>query len=164
MAQLVRDVMTPNPFVLPAAVTWMEVEAVLAMRAFAVGDVLVLDNGQVCGILMDRDLIVCGIANGDYPATAKLAEICRRHLTAWSPPAPAKDAVSYTRHKAFGRFPVLETGQPNGRAALGGLAIAREPQSALGDMSAAPPNRLKRWFPYGPCTPSGPQGDMKYTH
>jgi signal-transduction protein with cAMP-binding, CBS, and nucleotidyltransferase domain len=162
MAQLVRDVVTPSPVALPATATW--VEAALAMRDFAVGDVLGLDTGRICGIVMERDLTVRGIANGDHPETVKLAEIGSRELTTLSPTDRVEDAVRDTREKVISRLPAVENGQPNGIVSLGDLAIAREPHSALSDLSAAPPNRLSRWFPRVPGTPSGRQGDMKCVH
>ena len=139
MAQLVRDVMTPNPVTLPATASL--VEAALAMRDFDVGDVLVLDNGHVYGIVTDRDLVIRGIAAGNYPATVKLAEVCSRDLTTLSPTDRVEDAVSYMREKAIRRLPVVEGGKPVGIVSLGDLAVERDPHSALSDISAAPPNR-----------------------
>jgi CBS domain-containing protein len=39
------------------------------------------------------------------------------------------------------RLPVVEAGRPVGILALGDLAVQRDPDSALGSISAAPPNR-----------------------
>ena len=44
------------------------------------------------------------------------------------------------RSKAIRHLPVVEGGQPVGMVSLGALAVARDPGSALGDISAAPPN------------------------
>jgi CBS domain-containing protein len=139
MAQLVRDVMTPDPVALPATASL--VEAALAMRDFDVGDVLVLDNGQVCGIVTDRDIVIRGIAGGNYPATVKLGEICSRDLTTLSPTDSVDEAVSRMREKSIRRLPVVEHGQPVGIVSLGDLAVEKDPHSALGNISAAPPNR-----------------------
>ena len=139
MAQLVRDVMTPNPVALQA--TSSLVEAALAMRDFDVGDVLVLDDGQVRGIVTDRDIVVRGIATGNYPATITLGEICSRDLTMLAPTDSVENAVSLMREKAVRRLPVVEHGQPVGIVSLGDLALEKDPHSALGDISAAPPNR-----------------------
>src|SRR5919108_2813580 len=99
MAELVRDVMTPHPVALPATAT--SVEAALALHDFAIGEVLVLDDGQVLGIITDRPLVLRGMANVDYPTTVKFAEICSRELTIWSPTARVEDVVSYTREKTI---------------------------------------------------------------
>ena len=41
---------------------------------------------------------------------------------------------------ALRRVPVVEGGQPVGMVSLGDLVVERDPSSALGDISAAPPN------------------------
>jgi len=139
MAQLVQDVMTPNPVALEATASL--VEAALAMRDFDVGAVLVLENGQIRGIVTDRDIVVRGIAGGNYPATVKLAEICSRELTTLSPTDSVEEAVALMRDKSIRRLPVVEHGHPVGIVSLGDLAIEKDPHSALGNISAAPPNR-----------------------
>ena len=139
MAKHVRDLMTPNPVTLSAASTL--VDAAIAMRDFDVGDVIVLDNGQVYGIVTDRDIIVRAIANGNYPATTKLGEVCSRELTTVVPSDSVDDAVRLMRDKAIRRLPVVENGQPVGIVSLGDLISEQEPQSPLADISAAPPNR-----------------------
>jgi CBS domain-containing protein len=139
MAKHIRDVMTPNPVTLPA--TSNLVDAAIAMRDFDVGVVIVLDNGRVCGIATDRDIVVRAIANGIYPATAKLGEFCSRELTTVSPSDSVETAVHLMREKAIRRLPVVENGQAVGILSLGDLATEQEPDSPLADISAAPPNR-----------------------
>jgi CBS domain-containing protein len=139
MKKTIRDVMTPNPVALQA--TASVVDAALAMRDFDVGAVIVLEDGQVCGVVTDRDLVVRGIANGNYPATMKLGELCSRELTTVSPTETLEKAVDLMREKAIRRLPVVEHGKPIGIISIGDLAIERDRHSALGDISAAPPNR-----------------------
>lgn len=139
MVKHVRDLMTPNPVTLSATATL--VDAAIAMRDFDVGAVIVLDNGQVYGIATDRDIIVRGIASGNYPATTKLGEVCSRELTTVAPSDSVDDAVRLMRDKAIRRLPVVEHGRPVGIVSLGDLASAQEPQSTLADISDAPPNR-----------------------
>jgi signal-transduction protein with cAMP-binding, CBS, and nucleotidyltransferase domain len=45
------------------------------------------------------------------------------------------------REGAIRRLPVVEDGRPIGILALGDLAVEREPETVLGDISAAPPTR-----------------------
>jgi CBS domain-containing protein len=44
------------------------------------------------------------------------------------------------REKAVRRLPVVEKGKVVGIVSLGDLALDRDPDSALADISAAPPN------------------------
>jgi CBS domain-containing protein len=139
MAQYIRDVMTPNPVILSATSTL--VEAAMAMRDFDVGAIIVLDDGQVYGIATDRDIVVRAIANGNYPATTKLGEVCSRKLATVAPSDTIDVAVRLMRDKAIRRLPVVENGQPVGIVSIGDLSSEREPYSPLADISNAPPNR-----------------------
>jgi len=70
-----------------------------------------------------------------------LGEICSRELTTIPPTASVGDAVRLIRDKAIRRLPVVEEdGEVVGIVSLGDIAVARDRKSALGDISAAPPN------------------------
>jgi CBS domain-containing protein len=138
MAKRILDIMTPNPVTLPTTASL--IDTAVAMRDADVGAVVVLENGRVCGIVTDRDIVVRGVASGNYPATVMLGEVCSRDLTTLAPEDDVEDAIRLMRQKAIRRLPVVEHGQPVGIVSLGDLAIERDPLSALGAISAAPPN------------------------
>jgi CBS domain-containing protein len=137
--QTVRDVMTANPTTLSMSASVLD--AARAMRDADIGDVIVVDNGQVCGIVTDRDLVVRTIAQGREPSKTKLGDICSRDLTTVSPSDSVDEAVQLMRQKAIRRLPVVEGGRAVGVVSIGDLAQERDPQSALSDISVAPPNR-----------------------
>jgi CBS domain-containing protein len=139
MAQSIRDVMTANPVSLSAASS--VVEAARCMRDSHIGDVIVLENGRICGIVTDRDIVVRAVAEGRDPSTTKLANICSEELTTLSPTDNVDDAILLMREKAIRRLPVVEGGKPVGIVSIGDLATSRDPHSALGHISAARPNR-----------------------
>jgi CBS domain-containing protein len=111
------------------------------MRDANIGDVIVLQDDQICGILTDRDIVVRAVAEGREPATTKVADICSQELTTVSPTDEVEEAVRLMREKAIRRLPVVEGGKPVGIVSIGDLAVERDPHSALGRISAAPPNR-----------------------
>ena len=111
------------------------------MRDGNIGDVVVLEDGQVRGILTDRDIVIRALAEGMDPSRTTVGEVCSRELTTLSPTDSIAQAVSIMRDKAIRRLPVVEGGRPVGIVSLGDLAVEREPDSALGGISAAPPNR-----------------------
>jgi CBS domain-containing protein len=115
-------------------------EAARKMRDADIGDVIVLDDGQLRGIVTDRDIVIRAIADGRDPATVKLGDICSRDLTTLSPTDTVDDAVRLMRDKAIRRLPVVEQGKPVGIVSLGDLAVSQDPHSALGNISAAAPN------------------------
>jgi CBS domain-containing protein len=139
MAQSIRDVMTANPISMPAAAS--AADAARAMRDSHIGDVIVLDNGRICGIVTDRDIVIRAVAEGRYLLTTKLADICSQELTTLSPTDSVDDAVYLMRERAIRRLPVVESSEPIGIVSIGDLAKSRDPHSALGNISAAPPNR-----------------------
>jgi CBS domain-containing protein len=139
MAESIRQIMTSELVALPVTATVGE--AARAMREDDIGDVIVLDGGRVVGIVTDRDIVVRGIAEGRDPKQTRLADICSRDLTTISPSADVKDAVALMRGKALRRLPVVENDRPVGIVSLGDLAIEQDRRSALGEISAAPPNR-----------------------
>jgi CBS domain-containing protein len=134
----VRDVMTPLPRVLDtsASVT----DAAEIMRDSDIGDVVVYEDCQLYGILTDRDIVVRVLAEGSDPATVRVGQVCSRELTTIPPEASVGEAVRLIREKAIRRLPVVEEGEVVGIVSMGDIAVARDRKSALGDVSAAPPN------------------------
>jgi CBS domain-containing protein len=139
MATTIRDVMTTRLTALPK--TSSVLEAARAMRQHDIGDVVVTDNSHIYGILTDRDIVVRAIAEGRDPSRTKLAEISSHDLTTVAPTDSIDTAVQLMRQKAIRRLPVVENGKPVGIVSIGDLARERDPQSALGDISTAAPNR-----------------------
>jgi len=135
----VRDVMTPLPRAVETSASVMDAAEI--MRDANIGDVVVLDSGVLYGILTDRDIVVRVLAEGDDPATVPVGQVCSRELTTISSTASVGDAVRLIREKAVRRLPVVEeSGEVVGIVSMGDIAVARDPKSALGDVSAAPPN------------------------
>jgi CBS domain-containing protein len=139
MAKSIRDVMTANPLALPA--TSSVFDAARAMRDANIGDAIVVENAHIRGIVTDRDIVVRAVAAGRDPSTTRLADICSQELTTVSPTDSVEEAVRLMREKAIRRLPVVEGGKPVGIVSIGDLAISQDPRSALGNISAAPPNR-----------------------
>ncbi len=136
MTLSIRDVMTPNPEVLPAATTLED--AARCMRERNIGDVLVADESGLCGLVTDRDIVVRGLAKGKSSAT--LGDICSRDLVTASPDEPVDDAITVMSWHAIRRLPVMEDGRAVGMVSIGDLAVECDRNSALADISAAPAN------------------------
>jgi CBS domain-containing protein len=138
MTQHIRELMTPNPVTLPGTASVHE--AACAMRDQDIGDVVVIEHKQVCGIVTDRDIVVRTIAEAQDPATMKLGDICSHSLLTVKPTDSVEHAVRLMRTHAIRRLPVVDEGKAVGIVSLGDLAVERDPDSALGEISAAPPN------------------------
>jgi CBS domain-containing protein len=138
MRQPIQELMNPNPTMFPTTANLAD--AARAMRDFGVGDVLVERDGALCGIVTDRDIVVRAVAEGQAPSEVQLGDICSQPLTTLTPDDSVDDAVELMRANALRRLPVCENGQAVGIVSLGDLAVARDPRSALGSISAMPPN------------------------
>jgi CBS domain-containing protein len=139
MAERIRDVMTTNPQTLPESTTVRE--AAETMRANDIGDVVVVDDdGKLSGILTDRDIVVRVVAEARDPRATRIGDIASRELTAVSPDDPVERAVQLMRERAIRRLPAVERNKVVGIVSIGDLALDRDPDSALADISAAPPN------------------------
>jgi CBS domain-containing protein len=139
MTQSIREVMTAEP--ISISVVASVAEAARAMRDANIGDVIVLKDSRICGILTDRDIVVRGVAEGRDLSATTVGDICSQDLTSVSPTDEVEQAVRLMRDKAVRRLPVMEDGKAVGIVSIGDLAIERDPHSALGKISAAPPNR-----------------------
>jgi CBS domain-containing protein len=135
MAKIIADVMTGNPATIERQDS--VAEAARRMAAADAGDVIVLDNGTVCGILTDRDIAIRLVAQ-DKPGSTPVAEIVSDdEVLTVAPDTPLGQAVQLLRSKAVRRLPVVQQGHAVGIVSLGDLAMERDQDSALADVSAA---------------------------
>jgi CBS domain-containing protein len=138
-AQLLRDVMTSDPMTLQAGASLTEAAA--CMSENNIGDVLVERDGELRGIVTDRDIVIRALAQGLDPQTTPLGDICTAQLIALGPTETVDDAVRLMRDLALRRIPVSENGRAVGIVSIGDLAIELDADSVLADISMAPPNQ-----------------------
>lgn len=135
----VRSIMTPDPVMVDVNATL--IEAARKMKDKDIGDVLVTDeNGQLVGIVTDRDIVVRGIAAGADVGTARVGDVCSKDVVTVHPESAVEHVVRVMRDYAVRRVPVVEDGKPLGVVSLGLLATQFDPQSVLGHISATHAN------------------------
>jgi CBS domain-containing protein len=139
MPTQIREIMTPNPIMLDASASVQD--AACQMRDRDVGNVLVGRQGQLVGIVTDRDLVVRCLADPDGDGRLTVGELCSQVVATLAPESAIEDAVEMMERHAVRRLPVVEGGAPVGIVSLGDLARNRDPDSALGQISSAPPGR-----------------------
>jgi CBS domain-containing protein len=139
MARTVEEIMTRDPRTVNAGDP--VIEAARIMRDSDIGDAIVMDGGQVTGIVTDRDIVVRGVAEGIDAESASVSDVCTTGVETIEPEASVDEALSRMREKDIRRLPVAKDGQPVGIISLGDLAVEREPDSTLADISAASPDQ-----------------------
>src|SRR5512134_3802292 len=112
MAQQIREIMTPNPVALPGTASMHE--AARAMRDADIGDVLVIEHNQVCGMVTDRDIVIRLVAEARDPATTLLTDLCSHAVVTVRPTDSLEEAVRLMRTHAIRRLPVVDGGQAVG--------------------------------------------------
>jgi CBS domain-containing protein len=134
----IREVMTPAPVAVLSTDT--ATTAAMVMKEQDIGAVLVTSDGRLEGILTDRDIAVRVLAAGFDPSATLVGDVCSRHLATVGLDDATDDAVRLMRQRAVRRVPVTDGGAPVGIVSIGDLALSRDQESALADISLAPPN------------------------
>jgi CBS domain-containing protein len=138
MAQKIREVMTGPP--VTVAPDMDLVGAARKMRDENIGAVLVTENDTLRGVVTDRDLVVRGLAeNGDPSVTVR--SVCSGADVTVGPDDDVMAAVKLMREHSVRRVAVVDGGRPVGIVSLGDLAMERDENSALADISAAKPDQ-----------------------
>jgi signal-transduction protein with cAMP-binding, CBS, and nucleotidyltransferase domain len=138
MAHTVEEIMTRDPRTVDASDTIAN--AARVMRDSDIGDVIVMDGDEIACIVTDRDIAVRAVAEGRDPDSTRVTEVCTTGVETIEPEASVDDALSRMREKDIRRLPVAKDGRPVGIVTLGDLAVEREPDSTLADISAASPD------------------------
>jgi CBS domain-containing protein len=138
MTRTVEEIMTRNPRTVDAGDS--VIDAARIMGDDDIGDVIVVEGAEVQGIVTDRDIVVRGVAEGRDAGSTPISEVCTTGVEALEPGATVDDALRKMREADVRRLPVVEGGRPVGIVSLGDLAVEREPDSTLADISAASPD------------------------
>lgn len=137
--QSVQEVMTHDPVTVETSASIADVARL--MRDHDTGAIVATDSGRIRGIVTDRDIVVRAVADGADPRSARVDEICTGQLVTLNPQDRVETAVEAMRRHDVRRLPVVDGDRPIGIVSLGDLAIERDEESALADISAAAPDR-----------------------
>jgi CBS domain-containing protein len=91
MVQTLRDVMTDRIVTVPSTASLVDASKMMADND--IGDVIVVEDETVFGVLTDRDIVVRGIAKGSEPKTTKVSEVVSGQVKTLTPDASIGDAV-----------------------------------------------------------------------
>lgn len=138
MAQKVSELMASAPVTVNSGQT--VADAARAMREAGIGDVLVMSDSQLMGLVTDRDIVVRVVADGRDPGNTPVSEICSPDLVTVRPDDDADLAVRRMRERSVRRMPVVDNGRPVGVLSIGDMAIELDERSALAGISAEAPN------------------------
>jgi len=132
----VGDIMTPAPIGVYYSQTIGETARI--MRDTQVGAVLVVNDGQLSGVVTDRDLVVRGLAEGEGPESP-VGPLCSGDLVGVAADADVTKAEELMREHAVRRLPVVSDGQVVGIVSMGDLAVSADADSPLAAVTRAQP-------------------------
>ena len=119
MTRRMRDIMSSAPVCMASTETVSAVAK--AMREHGVGTALVLADGQLSGLVTDRDIAVRVLAENRDPVTTLVGEICSSEVAVLGPDDGVEQAQRLVRERAMRRIAVLADGIPVGVVSAGDL-------------------------------------------
>lgn len=123
----VADVMTPGVESTSSTATLRD--AARAMREGDFGSMPVVDDGQLTGILTDRDIVVRAVAEGLEPV-ARVGDVASRDPVTVEPGEDLDDAMDLMARHRIRRLPVVEDGRLVGVVSQADVALgAKEAQT-----------------------------------
>jgi CBS domain-containing protein len=123
----VRDSMTPSPKTIESDAN--VVEAAKAMSSQNVGSLPVVENGELVGMVTDRDLVTQVMAKGLDPNRASVGEIASRQPVVATPDEPLDAALRRMASEQVRRLPVVDDGRLVGILAQADVAQDAAPES-----------------------------------
>ena len=127
-----RDIMT-NPVV---RIHPDETVAVAArtLTHYNIGILPVCGNdGRVCGLVTDRDLVTRCLASGRSPGNTPVRDVMTSKIVSAGPDMDAALAAGLMGREQIRRLPVLENGRLCGMVSLGDLSLREESSIEAGD-------------------------------
>ena len=122
----VQDVMTRNPTTCqPAAPV---VEAAQLMEREGVGSIPVCENGQLAGIVTDRDIALRVVASGRDPKSTAIRDVMTRDPKCVNAEEPIDRALEIMEASQVRRVPVID-----GTGRLVGIIAQADIATRLGD-------------------------------
>lgn len=93
------------------------------MRDLDVGVVPVVENGQLTGIITDRDIVIRALASGLEMRGARVADFMTANPTSLKPTDDVQQAAQLMGREQIRRLPVVENGTLVGILSIGDVAV-----------------------------------------
>ena len=143
MSILVRHAMTEDPHTIAPDMNATDGAAI--MKSEDVGILPVVGNGELVGVVTDRDLVLRVMAERRSPLELRVGEIATRFAVTVTPDTKLSGARELMQKNKVRRLPVMKGDQLVGILSLGDVAWAdastREVDEALPDISESEQTR-----------------------
>ena len=127
----VREIMTTE--VATAAPDNTLDEIAVMMKNEDAGSIPIVADGELRGILTDRDIVIRCIAEGKEPTDTTAEEILSEALHTIEPDAEVEEASELMAEQQIRRLPVVEENRLVGILAIGDIAVKEEDEETAGE-------------------------------
>lgn len=134
MAQSVNEIMTREVVSVSSEQTIQECAQL--MKQHNIGVIPVVDNGQLKGIVTDRDITIRSTADGISPNTP-VSQCMTSNVTCATSSMDVHEVANIMAQQQIRRLPVVENNQVVGMIAIGDLAEEAIYQNEAGDALAS---------------------------
>jgi CBS domain-containing protein len=141
----VREAMTERVTTAGPETTLEELASM--MKGEDTGAIPVVDEGELLGIVTDRDIVIRCIAEGGDPTEMTAEDVVSENLETVDPDSDLDEALELMADKQIRRLPVVENGELVGILSIGDVAVKQgdeeETGRALKDVSQGVKNSRK---------------------
>ena len=141
----VRDAMTERVTTASPETTLEELASM--MKSEDTGAIPVVEEGELLGIVTDRDIVIRCIAEGGDPTEMTAENVISENLETIDPESDLEEAIELMADKQIRRLPVVENGELVGMLSIGDVAVKQGDQEetgrALKDVSQGVKNSRK---------------------
>ena len=127
----VRDAMTPNVATASAETSLEEIATM--MRSEDTGAIPIVEEGELLGLITDRDIVIRCVAEGRDPAEVFAEDILSERLEVVDPDTDVEEALDLMGCHQIRRLPVVENGELVGMVSLGDLAVKQGDKKDTGE-------------------------------
>ncbi|AGN38214.1 CBS domain-containing protein [Bacillus paralicheniformis] len=121
-----KDIMTTNAECCEPSAPIAEIAG--KMRDYNVGSIPVCENGNLTGIVSDRDIVIRCVAENETDAAAR--DIMSTQMVTGRPDMSAEEAGDLMAEHQIRRLPIVEDGRLVGIVALGDLSVSNADEKA----------------------------------
>ena len=100
-------------------------EAVAELARRKIGALVVTEGGSVCGIVSERDLVMCLGKHGAVALERPVAEAMSAPAVTVDPGTPIMNALSLMTERRFRHLPIMKDGELIGLVSIGDLVKHR---------------------------------------
>jgi CBS domain-containing protein len=108
-------------------------QAARMMKELNVGSIPVTENGNVIGIITDRDVVLRNVADGRTAADTRVEEVMSKTVVTATPDMDVHRAADLMAQNQIRRLPVVENNRMVGIVSIGDLAVRNIYENEAGE-------------------------------